>query len=185
MRKHIIGFTLFTFIVVSAAIIYAIIYPFKEVHEKNVTACRFNRSEEPRPPVLVQASRLKYELKNFFVDLEKGTGTAELKLEWMPDMETPPAGLRFDLGVATAEKPLHGIQLGSCYLDEPFAYGRTVTKTCEFKLWGATLDPKVKNYYGYAEVADRDDGGSTKLVQIEKNRMIGAVPALVKHPKKK
>ena len=99
-------------------------------------------------------------------------------------METPPAGVGFDLGVATRWKPLRD-KVGSYYLDEPFKYGRTVTKTCGSRLWGATLDPKVTNYYGYAEMADRDNGGSTKLVQIEKNRMTGAVPALVRHPKKK
>lgn len=183
MQKHLVGFALFFFIVVSSVLIFGSFYYWKEYEV--ITSPKPHIEYKPVPyERAASVERVSYVIKSFNIDMERGLGTVEMALTWSSDDE-PPAGLRFDLGVATADKPLHGIQVGSCYLDEPFAYGRTATKTCEYKLWGATLDPKVRNYYGYAEVADRDNGGSTKLVQIEKNRMIGAVPALVKHSKKK
>lgn len=182
MRKHLIGFALFSFIVTSAVVIYGSLYYWNRFEEIKVRACP---QREGRPVTRENSpvsESLTYKLKSFNIDIEKGTGTVEVELGWRSD-ETPPAGVRLDFGVVTPEEPKAEIQVGSHYIDAPFASGSTVTQTCAFKLWGAVLDPKVKNYYGYAEVAERD--GMTKLVYTEKNRMIGAFPVLVKHPNKK
>jgi hypothetical protein len=184
MIKHIIGFALFTFIVACGVIAYAFL-----------SVPPIPRVEEVRPPVsvrepvvreVVAQKPLSYELQSFEVDLEKGTGTVQVKLKWNSN-EKPPAGLRFDFGLTTPGEPFAGTQVGSYYITGPFKAGRSITETCVFKLWGAVLNPVEKNYYGYAEIVDRgtESAGITKLVYTEKDRMIGAISALVRHPLKK
>lgn len=188
MRKHIYGFALFVFIVASGATLYTLLYaPLKADvppvdSDRLVVIVREPADIEEVKPVKVL---LSYEVKSFHIDLETGLGTVEVKLEWNSDKK-PPAGVRFDFGLTTPGKRYEGMKVGSYYVKEPFKNGRSVTYTCKFKSWGDP-DPKVTNYYGYAEVTEpvEKNDDVTYLVLIEKNRMAGAVPALMTHPNKK
>lgn len=180
MRKHLYGFALFAFIVASAAAVYAFI------HTPNFIAEEVRLESSVPAPIekIPDIDPLTYELKSFNIDLEKGIGTVEMKLNWNVG-DKPPAGIRFDFGVAISGKPYAGTQVGSYYIDKPFSGGRSSTQTCVFKLWGAFLDPNITSYYGYAEIAERGNNGATTLVYTEKNRMIGAISALIRHRDKK
>lgn len=88
--------------------------------------------------------------------------------------------------MTTPGKPYQGMTVGSYYVYKPFEKGRSMTKICRFKISGDP-DPNVKTYYGYAEVTEGGgaDDGYAKTVLVEKNRMAGAIPVLMGHPKKK
>jgi hypothetical protein len=184
MRKHIFGLALFIFIVASSVLIYGSFYYWTEYDNVSAKPLPERRAikeiPEERP---VSPDRLTNRVKSFTIDLEKGTGTVEVDMTWNSDEAPPPSGVRFDFGVVTPSEPTAEIQVGSFYIEEPFNGERSATKTCVFRLWGNPLDPKITNYYGYAELADRE--GVTNLVYTEKNRMAGAVQVLVKHPRKK
>lgn len=197
MRKHLYGFALFAFIVASGAALYTLLYapvnadvpPVDD--DRLVVIVREPANLEEVKPVKVP---LSYEVKSFHIDLETGGGTVEVKLDWNSDKK-PPAGVWFDFGVTTPGKPYEGMRVGYYYVHEPFEKGRSMTKTCRFKISGDP-NPNVTNYYGYAEVTElvekeevtkqvEANGDITKLVLIEKNRMSGAIPALMTHPNKK
>jgi hypothetical protein len=197
MRKHIYGFALFVFIVASGAALYTLLYaPFKADvppvgDDRLVVIVREPANiEEVRP----ERNPLSYELKSFHIDLETGEGTVEVKLAWDSDKK-PPAGVRFNFGLTTPGTRYEGMAVGSYYISEPFKKDRSVTYTCKFKS-GGDPNPNAANYYGYAEVTEpvekpevrkpvETNGDITKLVLIEKNRMAGAIPALMTHPNKK
>lgn len=183
MRKHIIGFALFAFIVTCGAVIYGFLYtpPMPEIAEVTIPVTH--------APVEVrkETSALSYELTGFTVDLEKRRATIDVTIDW-DSAEKPPAGLVLDFGLTTADRPFAGISLGYQNLSQPFAYGRTLRRTFildlkEFNGLGA----REEAYYGYMGATDIAEvkSSSTRLVYTEKNRMIGAIPALVRYPLKK
>jgi hypothetical protein len=188
MRKHIYGFALFIFIVGSGAALYTLLYAPLKLNvppvgdDRLVVIVREPADIEEVNPV---KSPLSYELKSFHLDLETSEGTVELKLAWDSDKK-PPAEVRFDFGLTTPGKPYEGMRVRSYSVYEPFKKGKSVTHTCKFKSWG-NPKPDVTNYYGYAEIIEPlgKDDFITKTVLIEKNRMAGAVPALITHPNKK
>jgi hypothetical protein len=187
MRKHIYGFALFVFIVACGVTAYTLfLAPTVEIKP---SYCRRNIPSAVSDPGPIQESPgpgpLAYKIKSFYLDLETGEGTAEVRLDWNSS-EKPPAGVRFDFGVTTPGEPFSGMTVGSYWAPKPFEKGRSVTMTCRFKTSGG-LDPKVENYYGFAEAAEAGGIGSgfTKTVLVEKNRMAGAIPVLTGHPKKK
>lgn len=190
MRKHIYGFALFIFIVTCGVTAYSLfLAPTVEVN----TASKYCPKRIPmavtEDPGTIQESPkpgpLAYKIKSFHIDLQTGEGTVEVRLDWNSS-EKPPSGVRFDFGVTTPGKPFEGMTVGSYYISEPFEKGRTMTETCRFKTSGDP-DPNVTNYYGYAEVTEGGGTGSgfTKTVLVRKNRMAGAIPALMGHQKKK
>jgi hypothetical protein len=189
MRKHIYGVALFIFIVACGAVAYALfLAPAMEVNTtsrycpKRIPATVSDPDPIPESP---KPGPLAYKIKSFYLDLETGGGTVEVQLDWNSS-EKPPAGVRLDFGLTTPGEPFSGKTVGYDYVHKPFEKGRSVTKTCRFMTSG-DLDPKVKNYYGYAEVTDAAGVGSgiTKTVLVEKNRMAGAMPVLMGHPNKK
>lgn len=185
MRKHIIGFALFIFIVVTGVVTYS----FFRVTTKK-TSCDLDkyrsRSAVSLPPERTEVNPVSHELKSFQVDLGKNIATIEVKLD-CNSADTPYKGMVINFGVATADEPYRGIEIGSEFLKDPFAKGNSVTKTFKFTTSARVrLNPNQKNYYGYMEFIDQDeDTGVRKLVLIESNRMANAIPALVRHPLKK
>lgn len=190
MRKHIYGFALFIFIVTCGVTAYTLfLAPTVEVNTTSKYCPKripMAVNEDPDP---IQESPkpgpLAYKIKSFHIDLETGVGTVEVRLDWNSS-EKPPSGVRFDFGVTTARNPNEGMTVGSYYVYKPFEKGRTTTKTCRFKT-SAYPDPAVTAYYGYAVVIEATGAGDgfTKTVLVEKNRMAGAIPALMGHEKKK
>jgi hypothetical protein len=153
--------------------------------------------EEVRIPVTVsepqtvevrkEAAAVSCELKSFTVDLEKGQATIEVILAWN-SAEKPPAGLVLDFGVTTADRPFAGIQLGYLKINRPFASGRSISNTFTLDLKEFSgVSPNETAYYGYMQATDIAElsRSSSRAVYVEKNRMIGAIPALVRHPLKK
>lgn len=190
MRKHIYGFALFIFIVACGATAYALfLAPTVEVNtSSNYCRKRVPVAVHEDPDPIQESPRpgpLASEIKSFHIDLETGDGTVEVQLDWNSS-EKPPSGVRLDFGVTTPRKPYEGMTVGSYYVNKPFEKGRSATHTCRFKTSGSP-DPAVTNYYGYAEVTEATGTGSgfTKTVLVAKNRMAGAIPALMGHQKKK
>jgi hypothetical protein len=188
MRKHLYGFALFVFIAASGAALYTLLFaPLKADvpvvgDDRLVVIVREPADLEEVKPI---KSPLSYELKSFHIDLESRRGTAEVQLDWNSS-EKPPAEVSVEFGLTTPGEPFSGMTVGHDDVRKPFEKGRSVTKTCRFLVLGHP-GPNVTSYYGYAEVTEAAgiDDYITKLVLIEKNRMAGAIPALITHPNKK
>jgi hypothetical protein len=184
MRKHLYGFALFTFIVATAVVFCGAFYYWNE-YDVRVAPRPLPESISPAETQPPKSGPPLYELKSFLIDLEKNTATFEVKFNW-ESTEKPPLALEFNFGVTTARKPYEAIELGTELVQLPFFEKKSVTKTFTSTIYArGKLDPKA-TYYGYLELNDRpkNNDGVTKLVLIEKNRMAGSVPALIKHPKK-
>jgi hypothetical protein len=185
MRKHIIGFALFIFIVASGVMVYAFLYtpPMPGIEEVKLPV---TIGEQREVGVKEEASALSTELKSFTVDLEKRQATIDVRLDWN-SADKPPAGLILDFGVTSADRPFAGIGLGYQNLNRPFASGRTVRRTFVLDLKDFSgLSPK-DTFYGYIDVTDIAElsRSSSRAIYVEKNHMIGAISALVRFPLKK
>jgi hypothetical protein len=185
MRKHIIGFALFTFIVTCGVMVYAFLYtpPIPQIEEVKVpVTISGTRTVE----IKKEASALSCELKSFTVDLEKRQATVDVKIDWN-SAEKPPGGLILDFGVTTSDRPFAGIGLGNLSIKHPFGEGRSFRQTFVLDLKDFSgLSPKDA-YYGYVGATDiaEINRSSSQAVYVEKNHMIGAIPALIRHPLKK
>lgn len=185
MIKHIIGFALFVFIVSCGVIAYAFLYapPMPRIEEVNIPA-------NPGTPGPVEKKKeievLSYDIHSFTVDLEKRKATIDVTLDWNL-AEKPPSGLVLDFGLTTADRPFAVINLGYQNFSQPFANGRPVRQIFVLDLKDFRGLSSKEAYYGYMGATDvaETHRSSVPLVYTEKNRMIGAVPALVRYPLKK
>lgn len=184
MIKHIIGFALFVFIVTCGVMVYAFLYtpPMPQIEKVRIPVAVAEPSRGK-----TEVSPLSYELKSFTVDLEKRQATIEVRLEWN-SAEKPPHGLMLDFGVTTADRPFARIHLVSKLINRPFGSSRSIGKTFVLDLKEISgMSPQETAYYGNMEATDIAEltPPLSPAVYVEKNRMIGAIPALVRHPLKK
>jgi hypothetical protein len=142
MRKHILGFALFNFIVVSAVLIYAFTYVPK-----------IPRIEEVKPPVIQidnrtscwkKANEFSYEVESSQFYLDENKLVSKVKLTWTGYGRAPET-VYVDLQLVTSDQQPIYTKVET--LDRPFTSGNQTTIVLESKVGRTGKIDRTENLY--------------------------------------
>lgn len=198
MKKHIVGFAIFTLIVSSAVVLNAFFYSFREISVEpppipdsswkmnpKTWSGRYSINSKSEAPIT-------YKLRDWSFDSTGNVLTAKVELNWNGIGKQPDAIL-VQLNFFSLDNPSKEIPVATESIKLPFKSGNTFTKTITAVVGDKNLVNPEENYYGSINISsleevknsdsERIKGKMTIIIYNNEVRLAESTPVLMIHEK--
>lgn len=195
MKKHIIGFAIFSLIVVAAIALSLQFYNSPApvlTNEPDYTSSTKNSCWKMKREPSKTDKLISYKIEEISIT-NKNILTAKIQFAWNGGEATPDA-LSFNVKFFTEAQPLKAVEVAMEAIQTPFAESKTITKTFTVNVKNKKLINPRENYYAYLDISSmefaKSDAGSeqkngvlNRIILDEKEMLADAVPVTFVHDK--
>lgn len=198
MRKHILGFTIFTLIIGSAVLFHTYNYLSDEILVEKPDVPDSCWKMKPKTTNIFfsakdkQETNISYSLEDWSFNAVTSVLTANVQLKWKGNGK-PPAAVVVQLNFFSPENPSKEISAGSESIKNPFVAGNTFTKTITTVVKDKSAINSRENYYGTITIwnleefkkedSDEIKGRMTIISLNNQEKLAFATPVLMIHEK--